>query len=119
MNRRPPEISGIAEAFWDEFGVLVNKIKDEVPDLLPRCYEHLSQYIEDQYRWESLEMRIEEVFRKHPEWTPRRMAEHIRYYQRIPNSMRPLLIKRAQKVKNRMRMRRVRQDDVDYREGEV
>lgn len=119
MNSETQDMSGIAEAFWDEFGVLMNKIKDEAPDLLPRCYEHLSQYIEDQYRWESLEMRIEEVFRRHPEWTPRRMAEHIRYYQRIPNSMRPLLIKRAQKVKNRLRMRRLRQDDVDDGDSEA
>ncbi len=119
MNRAAANMSGIAQAFWDEFGVLINKIKDEVPDLLPRCYEHLSQYIEDQYRWDSLEMRIEEVFRKHPDWTPRRMAEHIRYYHRMPHYMRSLLIKRAQKVKNRLRMRKQRQDGESYRGGEV
>ncbi|GJL53076.1 MAG: hypothetical protein NPIRA02_02080 [Nitrospirales bacterium] len=119
MSRGVQNMSGIAEAFWDEFGVLINKIKAEAPDLLPRCNEHLSLYIEEQYRWESLEMRIEEVFVRHPEWTPRKMAEHIRYYQRMPNSMRPLIVKRAQKVKNRLRMRKQRQDGESERDGDV
>lgn len=61
-------------------------------------------------RWRKIEKWIERRYKKNYEWTPRRMATTYLNYSGIDSRMMPLLINRARRIKNKLRMRRNREN---------
>jgi hypothetical protein len=60
-------------------------------------------------RWHKIEEWMEQRYEKNYHWTPRKMASTYLNYSKMDSRMMPLLINRARKIKNKLRMRRKRE----------
>jgi len=60
-------------------------------------------------RWHKIEEWMEQRYENNYHWTPRKMASTYLNYSKIDSRMMPLLINRARKIKNKLRMRRKRE----------
>jgi len=61
-------------------------------------------------RWHKIERWMEGRYEKNYHWTPRKMANIYLNYSKMDSRMMPLLINRARKIKNKLRMRRKREE---------
>jgi len=61
-------------------------------------------------RWYKIEKWIESHYKNNYEWTPRKMAATYLNYSGIDSRMMPLLINRARRTKNKLRMRKKREE---------
>lgn len=71
----------------------------------------VSYLVYPQSRWQKIDKWMESRFKKNLDWTPRRMASTCVNYLKINSRMFPLLIKIAQRAKNRVYMRAKRRRD--------
>lgn len=62
-----------------------------------------------EYKYKQIEQKLESMFMKKKSLKPIVAARTVAYYFKMPDSMLPLLVKIAQKTKDRLRKREKRQ----------
>lgn len=70
-------------------------------------------------KWHKIEAYMESLFTAQPTRTPREVVNMVCTYKRIKRRMTPFLIKRARKIKDRVRKRSERGSHVDVAEEAI
>ncbi len=104
-------INARRDELWESFTKSLGDIHREFPGLVERAVREVVLLKYPQIKWARLEARLEGWIEKHSEWTPNRVAGMALYYFKMDSRMRPFLIATAQRIKNRVRMRKKRQEE--------
>lgn len=92
--------SGLAFFFRVLFSVLTPTKRQYVIDTV--C----NYQFEDRGKWRKIDKYMSGCFSNHYEYKPCKVAHMCVVYFKIPSNMEPLLLKRARKIKDRVRKRR-------------
>ena len=114
-----PSLQGLQKLEYQrEVRDLIQKIQKTMPSLLPWVEAYTIGIVHPGYAVEKIDRALEHIFEREPDATPRRAANEVVHYKRIPQSMLGYVWSRAQVVKLRL-YRRKQRAELAQIEGEL
>lgn len=108
-NVAEPNLRGLQKLEYQrEVRELVKKIQQKMPSLLPWIESYVIGVVNPSLFEEKIDLALEHIFNRDWSATPRRAANEVAHYKRIPSQRFNYVWRRAQVVKKRLIKRRQR-----------
>lgn len=121
LSQQPP----VNLTYFDElelkekFQAVLKDIVARRPRLLKYCFNQVATALNPRWSEKLYEARLERMFEEEPELTPSTATMRVLGTIRMPETMKPFILAKAQRVKHRMVQRRRDQATRDGRLGEM
>ncbi len=103
----------------EKFQALLKDIVARRPQLLKYCFNQLATALNPRWSEKLYEARLERMFEDEPDLTPSTATMRLLGTIRMPETMKPFILVKAQRVKRRLLQRRLDQEKRDLRQGGV
>ncbi|MDE3041652.1 MAG: hypothetical protein KGJ82_13915 [Nitrospirota bacterium] len=101
----------------DKFQGVLKEIVARRPQLLKYCFNQVTTALNPRWSEKLYEARLERMFEDEPELTPSTATMRLLGTIRMPETMKPFILVKAQRVKRRLLQRRLDQEKRDFRHG--
>ncbi len=106
---KQPSLAGLQKIeYQKEVQALLTKIQTLMPSLLPWVETTVISLVNPQWHVGKIDAALEHIFEREPAASPRRAANEVAHYKRIPDEKFNYVWKRAQLVKKRLQKRHER-----------
>ncbi|UVT18120.1 MAG: hypothetical protein H8K03_22775 (plasmid) [Nitrospira sp.] len=113
----PPSLATLQKIeYQKEVQALLAKIQTTMPSLLPWVETTVISLVNPQWHVQKIDAALEHIFQREPAASPRRAANEVAHYKRIPDEKYNYVWKRAQIVKRRIQKRHERAELADMME---
>lgn len=114
---KQPSLAGLQKIeYQKEVQALLTKIQTLMPSLLPWVETTVISLVNPQWHVGKIDAALEHIFEREPDASPRRAANEVAHYKRIPDEKFNYVWKRAQIVKRRIQKRHERAELADMME---